>query len=107
MGELGRKFLHKLPDMEILRNLESPFILWIQIDIYFLASTTYVPIRLSQVPEIDVEIVESGHHPSGVGEPSSTVVGPAVANAIFNAVGARVRQMPITREAVLSALTVT
>ena len=41
MGELGRKFLHKLPDMEILRNLESTFILWIQIDIYFLASTNY------------------------------------------------------------------
>ena len=41
MGELGKKFLHKLPDMEILRNLESPFILWIQIDIYFLASTSY------------------------------------------------------------------
>ena len=42
MGGLGRKFLHKLPDIEILRNLESPFILWIQIDIYFLASTNYV-----------------------------------------------------------------
>ena len=41
MGGLGRKFLHKLPDMEILRNPESPFILWIQIDIYFLASTSY------------------------------------------------------------------
>ena len=41
MGGLGRKFLHKLPDMEILRNLELPFILWIQIDIYFLASTSY------------------------------------------------------------------
>ena len=68
---------------------------------------TYVPIRLSQVPEIDVEIVESGHHPSGVGEPSSTVVAPAVANAIFNAVGARVRQMPITPEAVLQAMTET
>lgn len=65
---------------------------------------TYLPIRLRQVPEIDVEIVESGHHPSGVGEPSSTVVGPAVANAIFNAVGARVRQMPITPEAVLRAM---
>ena len=37
MGGLGRKFLHKLPDMGNLRNLESPFILWIQIDIYFLA----------------------------------------------------------------------
>ena len=41
MGGLGGKFLLKLPDMEILRNLELPFILWIQIDIYFLASTTY------------------------------------------------------------------
>ena len=41
MGGLGRKFLHKLHDMDILRNLESPFILWIQIDIYFLASTSY------------------------------------------------------------------
>ena len=42
MGGLGRKFLHKLHDMDILRNLESTFILWIQIDIYFLASTIYV-----------------------------------------------------------------
>ena len=41
MGGLGRKFLYKLTDMEILRNLESPFILWIQIDTYFLASTSY------------------------------------------------------------------
>ena len=43
MGELGRKFLHKLPHIEILRNLESPFIVWIQIDIYFLASTNSQP----------------------------------------------------------------
>ena len=42
MGGLGKKFLHKLPDMEFLRNLESPFVLWIQIDIYFLASTSYL-----------------------------------------------------------------
>ena len=42
MGGLGRKFLHKLPDLEILRNLEAPFILWIHIDIYFLASTNYL-----------------------------------------------------------------
>ena len=41
MGGLGRKFLHKLPDIEILRNLESPFVLWIQIDTCFLASTSY------------------------------------------------------------------
>src|SRR5712691_2965014 len=64
----------------------------------------YVPIRLSQVPKIDVEIIQSGHHPSGVGEPASTVVAPAVANAIFNAVGARVRHMPITPEEVLARM---
>jgi len=64
----------------------------------------YVPIRLAQVPEIDVTIIQSDHHPSGVGEPASTVVAPAVANAIFNAVGARVRHMPILPEAVLKAM---
>ena len=64
----------------------------------------YLPIRLAQVPEIDVTIIQSDNHPSGVGEPASTVVAPAVANAIFNAVGARVRHMPISPEAVLKAM---
>jgi CO/xanthine dehydrogenase Mo-binding subunit len=64
----------------------------------------YQPIRLAQVPEIDVTIIESNHHPAGVGEPASTVVAPAVANAIASAVGARVRHMPISPDAVLAAL---
>jgi isoquinoline 1-oxidoreductase subunit beta len=64
----------------------------------------YTPIRLADVPEIDVELIQSGNHPSGVGEPASAVVGPAVANAIYNAVGVRVRHMPITAEAVLNGL---
>ena len=55
----------------------------------------YKPIRLADVPEIDVELIPSGHHPSGVGEPSSTVVAPAVANAIFAATGKRIRRLPI------------
>jgi len=37
-------------------------------------------------------------------EPASTVVAPAVANAVFNAVGARVRHMPISPQAVLDAM---
>jgi isoquinoline 1-oxidoreductase beta subunit len=64
----------------------------------------YRPIRLADVPEIDVELIQSGHHPSGVGEPSSTIVAPAVANAIYNAVGVRVRHMPITPDAILAGL---
>jgi isoquinoline 1-oxidoreductase len=64
----------------------------------------YRPIRQVDVPEFDIEIIQSGRHPVGVGEPASTVVAPAVANAIFNAVGVRVRHMPITPEAVLEGL---
>jgi CO/xanthine dehydrogenase Mo-binding subunit len=56
------------------------------------------------VPPIDVELIPSGHHPSGVGEPASTVVAPAVANAVFAAVGARVRHMPISAQAVKEAM---
>ena len=36
----------------------------------------YKPIRLADVPPIDVELIPSGHHPSGVGEPASTVIAP-------------------------------
>jgi len=64
----------------------------------------YKPIRLADVPTIDVELIQSGRHPSGLGEPSSTVVAPAVANAIYNAVGVRVRHMPITPDAILEGL---
>jgi isoquinoline 1-oxidoreductase beta subunit len=64
----------------------------------------YRPIRLADVPAIDVELIASSHHPSGIGEPASTVVAPAVANAIHHAVGVRVRHMPITPAAILAGL---
>mgnify|MGYP003642248696 CR=1 FL=1 len=65
---------------------------------------TYTPIRMSDVPEIEVEFVESTEMPVGLGEPGTTIVGPAIANAIFSAVGARVRHLPIRPQAVLEAL---
>jgi len=42
--------------------------------------------------------------PVGLGEPATTVVEPAIGNAIFSAVGARLRHLPISAKAVRSAM---
>jgi isoquinoline 1-oxidoreductase subunit beta len=61
---------------------------------------TYTPLRMSQTPEVAVNVIANGDKPTGVGEPAVTVIAPALANAIFNACGARIRSLPITAEAV-------
>jgi isoquinoline 1-oxidoreductase subunit beta len=65
---------------------------------------TYTPLRMGDVPEMDIEFIASTEAPVGLGEPCTTVVGPAIGNAIFAAVGARVRHLPIRPAAVLQAL---
>ena len=65
---------------------------------------TYSPLRMQATPALDISFVESGEVPVGLGEPATTVVAPAIANAIFNAVGARVRHIPITPDAVKAAI---
>ena len=64
----------------------------------------YTPMRMSQMPELDISIIANGEPAVGCGEPAVTVIAPAIANAIFNAVGARVRSLPITAEAVKAAI---
>ncbi len=61
---------------------------------------SYTPLRMSQMPEIAINVIANGEKPTGVGEPAVTVIAPALGNAIFNACGARVRSLPITAEAV-------
>ena len=65
---------------------------------------TYTPMRMSQVPEVALAVIANGEPATGVGEPAVTVVAPALANAIYNAVGARVRSLPITAEAVKAGM---
>jgi isoquinoline 1-oxidoreductase subunit beta len=64
----------------------------------------YTPMRMSQIPEIDVSIIGNGEPAVGCGEPAVTVIAPAIGNAVFNAVKARVRSLPITAEAVKAAM---
>jgi isoquinoline 1-oxidoreductase subunit beta len=65
---------------------------------------SYTPMRMSQMPEMDISIIGNGEPAVGCGEPAVTVIAPALANAIFSAVGARVRSLPITAEQVRAAM---
>jgi CO/xanthine dehydrogenase Mo-binding subunit len=65
---------------------------------------SYKPLRMSQTPEVAVSVIANGEKATGVGEPAVTVVAPAIGNAVFNAVGARVRSLPISAEAVKAAM---
>lgn len=65
---------------------------------------SYTPVRMSDVPVLDISIIANGEPARGCGEPAVTVVGPAIANALFKAVGARIRTLPITAEAVKAAM---
>ena len=65
---------------------------------------SYTPMRMAQHPDVQIALIANGEGPTGVGEPAVTVIAPALGNAIFNAVGARVRALPITAEAVKAAM---
>jgi isoquinoline 1-oxidoreductase beta subunit len=56
---------------------------------------TYTPLRMADVPELDLRFVESDEFPTGLGEPPVIAVAPAIGNAVFAASGIRVRDLPI------------
>jgi isoquinoline 1-oxidoreductase beta subunit len=65
---------------------------------------SYTPLRMADVPEMDIEFIASTETAMGLGEPPTTVVGPAIGNAIFAAVGARIRHLPIRPPALLAEI---
>jgi CO/xanthine dehydrogenase Mo-binding subunit len=67
--------------------------------------TSYPILRFPDAPEIAIDIVSRPNDPPlGAGEASATPVPAALANAVFDAVGARMTTVPFTRERVLTAL---
>jgi nicotinate dehydrogenase subunit B len=66
---------------------------------------SYPVIRFEQVPEVEIVITNRPEmQPLGGGEPSIVPVTAAIANAIYDATGARLRQVPFTPQRILSAL---
>ena len=65
----------------------------------------YQLLRMNETPKIDIVLVKSTENPGGIGEPATAVVAPAIANAVAQLTGKRVRRLPITA-AVLKQTTV-
>jgi CO/xanthine dehydrogenase Mo-binding subunit len=66
---------------------------------------SYPILRFSEVPAVSVEIMPGVDHPPlGAGEAAQGPTAAALANAVHNALGVRVRRMPITRERIIAAM---
>ena len=52
-------------------------------------------LTMAEMPEVEVHLVESDRHPSGIGETGVPPIAPAVANAVFAATGQRLRKLPL------------
>lgn len=57
----------------------------------------YRSLRINEMPDVEVAIIESSEAPTGVGEPGTPPVGPAVANAWRRLTGQPVQQLPIVK----------
>jgi CO/xanthine dehydrogenase Mo-binding subunit len=70
--------------------------------------TAYPILRFSEVPEVHVELIQRPDlEPVGAGEAAHGPVTAAIANAVFDALGVRVRNLPITRDSLIAAMELT
>jgi isoquinoline 1-oxidoreductase subunit beta len=58
----------------------------------------YRMMRINETPAIEVHLVRNGEAPGGLGEPGTSIAAPALANALFEATGVRLRSLPIDRK---------
>jgi isoquinoline 1-oxidoreductase beta subunit len=64
---------------------------------------TYRPLRINEMPKVEVYIAQSTAAPTGVGEPGVPPLAPAVANAVAKLGGPRVRRLPFSRAGLTAA----
>jgi isoquinoline 1-oxidoreductase beta subunit len=59
---------------------------------------TYQILRMNEAPAIEVHIIQSPEPPGGMGEAGTSLIVPAVTNAIFAATGKRLRKLPVDQQ---------
>ena len=55
----------------------------------------YPPLRMVEMPKVDVHLIQSGAPMGGIGEPATAPIAPAVANAVFALTQKRLRALPL------------
>ncbi|MGB8576440.1 MAG: molybdopterin cofactor-binding domain-containing protein [Pseudolabrys sp.] len=66
---------------------------------------TYPVLKFSEVPEIEIALLNTKDEvPLGVGEVTAGPTAAAIGNAVSHALGARIRDLPLTRERIMAAL---
>ncbi len=64
----------------------------------------YPLITFAEIPQVDIVLIDRPDEPSlGAGEATTAPVPAAIGNAIFDATGLRLRQVPFTRQRLLAA----
>jgi CO/xanthine dehydrogenase Mo-binding subunit len=67
--------------------------------------TDYPILRFSEVPQVEVEVIQRSEiDPVGAGEAAHGPVTAAIANAVFDCLGVRMRDLPITRDSLIAAM---
>jgi isoquinoline 1-oxidoreductase beta subunit len=64
----------------------------------------YPVLRMSEMPEIDVQIIATDNPPKGMGEASLPLVAPCIGNAVFRLTGKRFRALPLSPERIKAGL---
>ena len=65
---------------------------------------TYQVMRMSDMPPMDVAVISTDEHPTGIGEAGVPAVAPAIANAVAQLTGKRLRHLPMTPDRVKQSL---
>jgi CO/xanthine dehydrogenase Mo-binding subunit len=100
--------VHAQVEGSILQTLSRALMEEVQFDRSRVTSVdwgSYPIMRFSDVPKLDIELVDRPTQPPlGAGEAACAPVGAALANAVFDATGVRLRTVPFTPQRVKSAL---
>jgi len=78
---------------------------WKGSDIQSVDWNTYPILRINEAPKVHATLIDQPGTPAwGAGEQTPTTIPAAIANAVFDAIGVRMRTIPFTPQAVKTAL---